>query len=75
MESLINNVIEQQQCFSLKQLAVNGNDLSAIGIPPSKETGRVLNMLLEMVINDEIPNEKAVLLEKAAQEHKQNNVL
>jgi tRNA nucleotidyltransferase (CCA-adding enzyme) len=75
LEELINNVIEKQQCFSLKQLAVNGDDLSAIGIPPSKETGMILNRLLEMVINGDIPNERAILLSEAATIHIQNNVL
>ena len=75
LEELINSVIEKQQCFSLKQLAVNGDDLSAIGIPPSKETGMILNRLLEMVINGDIPNERAILLAEAATIHTQNNVL
>lgn len=65
LESTINSVIEKQQCFSLKQLAVNGKDLIAMGIPPSPETGRILNILLDMVINGDLPNEKAVLLQRA----------
>lgn len=67
LEQVINLVVEKQQCFSLKQLAVNGHDLAAVGIPPSKLTGRVLNHLLEKVINGEIPNEKAPLLEEVQQ--------
>ena len=63
LENVINKVLESSQCFSLKQLAVNGNDLISIGIPPSAEMGRILNNLLDMVINGEIPNEKAVLMD------------
>ncbi len=62
LEQLVNTVVEQQQCFSLKQLAVNGSDLLALGIPPSAEVGRILNSLLEKVINGELPNEKWYLL-------------
>ncbi len=62
LEQMINYVVEKQQCFSLSQLAVNGNDLIALGIPPSPQTGRILNILLEMVIDGYIPNEKSVLL-------------
>ena len=63
LENVINKVLESSQCFSLKQLAINGNDLISIGIPPSAEMGRILNSLLDMVINGEIPNEKAVLID------------
>ena len=63
LENVINKVLESSQCFSLKQLAINGNDLIAMGIPPSVEMGRILNSLLDMVINGEIPNEKAVLMD------------
>lgn len=65
LEKITDAIIQRQQCFSLKQLAVNGNDLADIGIPPSPLTGRILNKLLEMVIDGEIANEKQLLLEKA----------
>jgi len=65
LEITINSVIEKQQCFSLKQLAVNGNDMANMGIPPSPETGRILNTLLEMVINDDLPNDRDILLQYA----------
>ena len=67
LEKVINDVVEKQQCFSLKQLAVDGSELIKMGIPPSAEIGRILNTLLEMVINGDIPNEKSVLMEKAEQ--------
>ena len=72
LESTINAVLEKQQCFSLKQLAVNGKDLAAVGIPPSPLTGRILNTLLDMVINGDLPNEKAVLLQRAEKLKNQN---
>ncbi len=65
LEKIINDVLEKQQCFSLKQLAVNGKDLIDIGIQPSKQTGEILNILLEAVLNDELENNKEILLEKA----------
>ncbi len=63
LEITINSVIEKQQCFSLKQLVVNGNDLADVGIPPSPQTGHILNTLLEMVINEELPNDRDILLQ------------
>ncbi len=65
LEKIIDDLLEKQRCFSLKQLAINGDDLTAIGIPPSKNTGRILNTLLEMVINGEIENDYNVLLQIA----------
>lgn len=55
-------IIEKDECFSVKKLAVNGSDLSAIGIGPGPETGKALALLLEKVIEGEVPNEKEKLL-------------
>ena len=55
-------IVTQGQCFSLKDLNVNGQDVIAAGIAPGPEVGRVLNRLLEQVLNGEIPNERKVLL-------------
>lgn len=48
-------------CCTLKQLAVNGNDLVQLGIR-GKAISETLNMLLDKVISDEIPNDKEILL-------------
>lgn len=60
--TVLNEVIEQQACFSLKDLAVNGGDLIAAGMKPGKEIGAVLNQMLELVLNDECANDKDALL-------------
>ncbi len=59
-------IIAKNECFSVKDLAVNGGDLIKIGIEPSPEMGKILDMLLEKVIDGELPNEKEELLEFAA---------
>ncbi len=64
LEELIDETLAKERCFSLKQLAVNGKDLMDIGIPPSKQTGEILNKLLEMVINGEAENDREDLLKK-----------
>ena len=58
-------IIEKEECFSLKDLSVNGNDLIILGFAPGPEIGRILEHLLEKVIDSEIPNEKNLLLEEA----------
>ena len=47
------------------QLAVNGRDLMAAGIPAGPALRRVLEALLDGVIRAEYPNEKPVLLAAA----------
>ena len=60
--TILDEIIAQQQCFSLKDLAIDGNDLLALGIPEGKEVGDLLNYLLDMVINENANNEKEELL-------------
>ena len=60
--TVLDDVINQQACFSLKDLAVNGGDLIAVGMKPGKEIGAVLNQMLELVLNDECANDKDALL-------------
>lgn len=67
LEKLINLVIEKQKAFSLKQLNINGNDLTELGVKPSAITGQILNMLLNMVIEGKITNTKEDLM-KCAEE-------
>jgi len=64
---ILNEIIENHQCFSLKDLAINGKDLIAIGVPEGAMIGNVLNQLLDLVINELIENEKVQLI-KVAQE-------
>ena len=52
-------------CCRVSQLAVNGRDLMAAGIPAGPALRRVLETLLDGVIRAEYPNEKPVLLAAA----------
>lgn len=63
--SVLDEVIEEESCFSIKDLAINGNDLIAAGIKQGPKTGEILNYLLEMVIDEKIKNEKSILLAEA----------
>lgn len=60
------DIIAQNQCFRLKDLAVNGSDLLALGIPVGAEIGKTLHALLDAVIDGALPNEKEPLLKAAA---------
>lgn len=58
---------EADACMSLKQLAVSGGDLMALGIPQGKAVGVMLNRLLEAVIEGSLPNEHDALCAAASQ--------
>ena len=63
-EKILNALIERKACFSLKQLAVNGDDMLSLGLS-GRSVGRTLNALLQGVIDGQLPNEKGKLLEAA----------
>ena len=58
-------IVEKEECFSLKNLAVNGADLIYAGFEPGKKMGEILETLLEKVIEGELLNEKETLLQFA----------
>ena len=65
IEALIDEVLQEDECFSLKDLAVNGKDLIGVGYKSGKELGNTLNKLLQLVIDGDCPNEKKKLLQEA----------
>lgn len=64
--SLAEQIIQNDECYSLKQMKINGKDLMDIGITDGRHISRVLDSLLEMIINDEIPNDKNTLINSAS---------
>ena len=65
IESILEDVLQENECFSLKYLAVNGNDLMSVGYKSNKELGNTLNKLLQLVIDGDCDNEKDKLLQEA----------
>ena len=61
-EALLDQVLAEGSCFSLKQLEVKGGDLSGLGLR-GPAIGGALQTLLEQVIDNKLPNERAVLLD------------
>ena len=53
-------LLAEKPCFTLKDLAVNGNDLQALGLK-GPAVGDALKQLLDAVMDGRIPNEKAQL--------------
>lgn len=50
-------------CFTLKDLAVNGNDLLNLGFKPSPTIKAVLTDCLNKVLDETLPNDKDLLLD------------
>ena len=61
-EACLDEVVKNDECYSLKQLAVNGDDLIEIGVPQGKEVGVLLNKLLDMIVNGNVKNDRLTLL-------------
>ena len=66
VRGILGELKAEDACLNLKDLAVNGNDLMALGFH-GKEIGSCLNFLLEQVIEEQLPNEKTALLAFAAE--------
>jgi len=65
VKKIYNEIIEQQECCSIKDLAVNGNDLMEIGFKRGREIGTALEKLLDYVMEYPEMNTKEQLLEYA----------
>ena len=63
-EKQYESIIEKQQCLSLKDLAVKGADLLALGMEPGKGIGETLQKLLELVLEEPKLNTKEKLIEQ-----------
>ena len=61
IRGILEEIRGEGSCLSLKDLAVKGNDLMALGFT-GKAIGQTLNALLEQVLDEHVPNEKAALL-------------
>lgn len=68
-QRMYEEVQEQNQCVSLKTLAVTGSDLIAAGWKPGRELGGILRQLLELVLEKPECNEKEYLLKEAEKYH------
>ena len=62
IEEIAKQIIEENACFSLKDMAVKGNDLILLGYR-GEEIGQALDLLLDAVIEEKVVNEKESLLQ------------
>lgn len=60
---LYESILKNQECVSLKTLAITGSDLIGLGWKPGKELGETLKQLLELVLDHPEYNTKECLSE------------
>ena len=61
-ERVYQEILTEQDCLSLKAMAVKGKDLIEAGIAPGPELGRILNEMLELVLDEPSRNTKEYLM-------------
>ena len=61
IRQVMEEIRQEDSCLSLKELAVKGNDLMALGFS-GKAIGQMLNALLEQVLEENLPNDRETLL-------------
>ncbi len=62
-KQLFAKILEEQNCLSVKQLAVGGTDLIEAGVPQGKEVGEMLHWLLDQVLEKPSLNTKETLMD------------
>ncbi len=62
LRSRVDAALSQKSAMGLKDLAVNGGDLMALGIPAGKKMGTILKELFEAVTDDPAMNSRDALL-------------
>ena len=58
----VSDIVERGECCSLRDLKIDGRDLTALGFIPGKTSGRALWELLVSVVKGECPNERGALM-------------
>jgi len=65
VEQKMETVLRENQCFTREKLAISGKDLLALGVPEGPEVGALLDELLNLVIEEKMPNQPTVLRNRA----------
>lgn len=67
LRSIMSDVLDEEQCFSLKDLAIHGKDILSLGVPQGKVIGDTLQHILNKVISGELDNHIDPQMQEAQQ--------
>lgn len=62
--ALTDRVLEEEQCFTVRDLQISGRDVLAAGVQPGPQVGRMLQRLLEEVLEERCVNTKTALKQR-----------
>lgn len=65
MYDICNMIFERGDCVSLKNLAITGKELIAMGVPAGRQMGEILNSLLMLVLDNPQLNDREQLSKEA----------
>lgn len=65
MYDICNMIFERGDCVSLKNLAITGRELMAMGVPAGRQMGEILNSLLMLVLDNPQLNDRGQLSKEA----------
>ena len=65
LQALAEDILSRDECFTVKQLKINGSDLIEIGYKPGKMLGSCLKEMLEKVMSGSLENDREILTEFA----------
>lgn len=62
LKQLTTKILEEEQCFSLKDMNLNGDDLIKLGFKPGKIIGEILKDCLDKIISNDLENDHSTLI-------------
>lgn len=68
MNESIDKILSHGDCYLIKDLAINGDEILKLGVAPGRQVGNILAYLLDAVIEGWVSNSKAQL-QSLVQEH------
>ena len=66
----LESIVDQGECVCIRQLAVTGKELQQLGFSKGPSLGKMLEWLLELVMEGKLENTKEALLAFAAAQQK-----
>lgn len=68
IRQVLEEILKEDACLHIRDLAVNGHDLMALGLQ-GKQVGQCLEQLLQQVQDERLPNERTALLTAVKEEY------
>ena len=73
-EKLYDRVMQQEDCLTVRDLDISGQEIMALGVSQGPEVGRILEILLEKVLDTPEWNQKEILLQMVRKQMETGNV-